>query len=87
MIQRLETPRKTVDTEIEQAAASEVGIDHAVSGIGERGFGALIGGEVGQDAMDWTDPARGDGVTDVDRKGKVARPDGLHEEEILSEGR
>ena len=64
-VQGLEDPGQSVDSEVEQGAASEVGVDHAVR-VGEGVFGGHGHAEVGGGAVDGAELARGDGVADVD---------------------
>ena len=83
MVEGLETPCQCVDTQVEQSAAGEIGVDHSVQVVGEGGLGGQAHGEVGGDAVDCAEAAGGDEVADVDGQGKVARPDCLHEKEVL----
>ena len=46
-------------------------------------FGGLADGEVGADAEDLAEVARGDVVADGDGEGEEAGPDCFHEEEVL----
>ena len=77
-VEGLETPCEGVDAEVEEGAAGEVGVDHAVLVVGEGGFGVHAHGEVGGDAVDGAEAVGGDEVANVDGEGEVARPDCFH---------
>lgn len=86
-VEGLETPGESVDAQVEEGTAGEGGVDHSVGVVGEAGFGRHAHGEVGGDAVDRAEVKGGDEVADVDGEGEVARPDCLHEEEVLFEGK
>nr|POE89848.1 hypothetical protein CFP56_20317 [Quercus suber] len=81
-VQRLEDPGEGVDAEVEQGAAGEGRVHHAVRVVEGR-LGDLADGQVGGGARHGAEAAGRDDVPDVDGQGEVARPDGLHEEEVL----
>jgi hypothetical protein len=74
VVEGLEDPREGVDAEVEEGAAGEVEVHHAV-GVGEGGGQGGADAEVGGGAVDGAQFARGDDVADVDGEGEVAGPD------------
>lgn len=82
MVQRLEDPRQTVNTQVEQGATSEVKIDHAVLRAKLR-LNITTKRVVGCHAKNLAELALFNYGSDRNARGEVASPDGLHEEELL----
>lgn len=74
MIQGLEDPGKSIDTEIEKSASCEFWVHHSMA-VGESGLGFVGVAQVGSRAVDRTDLARGNDFADVNREREVSRPD------------